>query len=358
MTPLPRFPWDRLRPYADTARAHPDGPVDLSMGTPVDSVPEVVRAALTGAADSPGYPLTIGTPRLRAAMSTWLTDVCGASSSIGALPTIGSKELVANLPSQLGLGAGDLIAIPSIAYPTYEIGALLAGADVVRTNDPTAIDDDRLRLIWLNHPNNPTGATLPASRLAAIVDWARERDVLVVADECYVELPWTARQTSILDTSVSGENAEGVLAVHSLSKRSNLAGYRAAFVAGDAAIIAGLMELRRHAGFLLPAPVQAAMTAALLDTAHADEQRERYRRRRDVLLTAVTKAGFRVDHSEAGLYLWITRDEDCWETVAWFAARGIVVAPGEFYGPDGARHVRVALTASDADIAAAADRVA
>jgi succinyldiaminopimelate transaminase len=355
---LPEFPWDRLAPYGDTARAHPDGLVDLSIGTPVDPTPEVVQQALRAASDAPGYPLTIGSPALRGAITDWVRRRLGASvTEAEVVPSIGSKELVALLVQLLGI-TGKQVLIPELAYPTYDVGARLAGCEPVPTDDPTAHDPSRVGLVWLNSPSNPTGRVLPADRLKAVVDWARSHGVLVASDECYLELGWDAQPVSVLAPAVSGGATEGVLALHSLSKRSNLAGYRAGFAVGDARAVALLVEARKHIGLLPPAPVQAATVAALGDDVHLAEQRERYRARREALRTAVEKAGFRVEHSEAGLYLWATRDEACWDSVGWLAHRGVLVAPGEFYGAAGARHVRVALTATDERVAAAVERLA
>jgi len=317
----------------------------------------VVQSALAQAADSPGYPLTAGSPALRAAITSWVTAHCGAGGSLGVLPTIGSKELVAWLPTLLGLGPGDEVVIPSICYPTYEIGALLAGCTVVRSDSLVALGPaPRVRLVWVNSPSNPTGRVLPPEHLRKIVDWARERDAVVASDECYLPLGWETSPASIL--SVCDDGYANVLAVHSLSKRSNLAGYRAGFVAGDPALVDELLAVRKHAGMMVPGPVQAAMVAALSDESHVAQQRERYAARRSVLRAALSAAGFTIDHSEAGLYLWATRGEDCWATVDWFAARGILVAPGAIYGPAGERHVRIALTASDEQIATVPARLA
>ncbi|HEX2357584.1 MAG TPA: succinyldiaminopimelate transaminase, partial [Micromonosporaceae bacterium] len=345
---LPEFPWDLLEPANRTASAHPGGLVDLSVGTPVDAVPPAIRAALASAADSPGYPLTAGTPELRDAISRWVGSACGAEPGFGVLPTIGSKELVAGLPALLGLGPQDIVVIPPVCYPTYEVGARLAGARVMRTDSLTAVGpSSRVRLVWVNSPSNPTGRVLPAVHLRKVVDWARSRGAVVASDECYLTLGWEGpAPVSVLSPAVCGPSFDGVLAVHSLSKRSNLAGYRAGFVAGDPALVAELLAVRKHAGAMVPAPVQAAMAAALGDEAHVKEQRDRYQRRRSALMAALTAAGFEVSHSSAGLYLWATRDEDCWSTVDWLAQRGILVAPGAFYGPTGERHVRVALTAT------------
>jgi succinyldiaminopimelate transaminase len=359
---LPVFPWDRLEPCKATAAAHSDGIVDLSVGTPVDPVPEVIRRALSGAADSPGYPTTHGTAALREAAASWLRErlrVTGADPA-AVLPTIGSKELVAWLPTLLGLSAGDQVAYPRLAYPTYEVGARLAGAEPVDYADPTELDPARLRLLWLNTPSNPTGRVLDADELRRIVAWAREHGVLIASDECYVELGWETEPVSVLDPAVCGSDADahrGLLAVHSLSKRSNLAGYRAAFLTGDRALVQELLGVRKHAGMMVPGPVQAAMVAALGDHAHVAAQRERYARRRAALREALEGAGFRIEHSEASLYLWATRGEPCWDTVADLAKRGILVAPGDFYGPEGDRFVRVAFTATDERVAAAVERL-
>jgi succinyldiaminopimelate transaminase len=352
---LPDFPWDLLAPAKAKAAAHPGGLVDLSIGTPVDPVPPVVRAALADASDAPGYPLTAGTPALRAAITDWVRGACAAAPGFGVLPTIGSKELVAWLPTLLGLGPGDTVVIPTVGYPTYEVGVRLAGADVIRTDSLTAVGPARVKLIWINSPSNPTGRVLPEAHLRKVVDWARERGAVLASDECYLPLGWEARPVSVL--SVCEGSYEGVLSVHSLSKRSNLAGYRAGFVAGDPELVAELLRVRKHAGMMVPQPVQAAMVAALGDESHVDTQRQRYSARRALLRTALETAGFTIEHSEAGLYLWATRDEDCWSTVDWLAERGILVAPGAFYGPAGQRHVRIALTAADERVKAGVERL-
>ena len=358
---LPVFPWDRLEPYKATAAAHADGIVDLSVGTPVDPVPDVVREALAAASDSPGYPLTYGTAALREAAAGYLRRWHGVSGADPrhVLPLIGSKELVGWLPTLLDLREGDQVGYPQLAYPTYEIGALIARAEPVAYDDPvTGLDPARTRMLWLNSPSNPTGRVLPAAELRRIVGWAREHGILVVADECYIELGWEGPQpVSVLHPDVCGDSHDGLIAVHSLSKRSNFAGYRGAFLAGDPAVVAELLGIRKHAGMIVPQPVQAAMVAALGDRAHAVEQKERYARRRGALRTAFEGAGFRIEHSEASLYLWATRGEDCWETVADLSKQGILVAPGEFYGPAGSRFVRIAFTATDERVAAAVSRL-
>lgn len=317
----------------------------------------MVRDALVAAADAPGYPLTAGTSVLRGAIEAWVRDQLGASAVVGVLPTIGSKELVAWLPTLLGLGPSDIVLFPELAYPTYDVGIRLAGAVGLRSDATTAAGPGKPAAIWVNSPSNPTGRVLGVPHLRKVVAWARERGTVVVSDECYLELGWDAEPSSILSDEVCDGDVTGLLAVHSLSKRSNLAGYRAGFVAGDPAIVGELLAVRKHAGMIVPGPVQAAMAAALSDASHVQEQRERYAARRRILRDALVSAGFRIDHSEAGLYLWATRDEACWDTVGWFADRGILVAPGSFYGPTGAHHVRVALTATDERVAAAVKRL-
>ncbi|RZU50172.1 succinyldiaminopimelate aminotransferase [Krasilnikovia cinnamomea] len=356
---LPDFPWDLLEPAKAVAAAHPGGIVDLSVGTPVDPVPPVVTAALTANANLPGYPLTAGTGEVRAAIAAWTAAACGASGEVGVLPTIGSKELVAWLPTLLGVRPGDTVVIPPVCYPTYEVGVRLAGATAVRTDALTAVGPDpRVRLVWINSPSNPTGRVLPAAHLRKVVAWARERGAVVASDECYLSLGWDTTPVSVLSDEVCGGDYTGVLAVHSLSKRSNLAGYRAGFVAGDPALVGELLAVRKHAGMIVPGPVQAAMVAALSDESHVAEQRTRYGARRERLRAALTGAGFEITHSEAGLYLWASRGEDCWKTVDWLAAKGILAAPGEFYGPAAGQHVRVALTATDERVDAAMQRLA
>ncbi|HEY8720157.1 succinyldiaminopimelate transaminase [Pengzhenrongella sp.] len=364
---LPDFPWDTLVPYARVARAHPRGIVDLSVGTPVDPTPDLVREALAAAADSPGYPTTHGTPALRQAVVDWFARRRGVPDldPAAVLPTMGSKELVAFLPSLLGLGAGDVVVHPATAYPTYDVGARLAGATPLPADDVAAWAGENVKLVWLNSPGNPDGTVRSVAELREVVDAARSRGAIVASDECYAELaweePWVSEGVpSLLDPQVTGGDLTGLLAVYSLSKQSNLAGYRAAFVAGDPVLIADLLATRKHAGLIVPAPVQAAMTVALSDDSHVAMQRERYRARRVVLRGALDAAGLEVDGSQAGLYLWVRpagAPQDCWTTVGDLARLGILAAPGAFYGAAAAGHVRIALTASDERIAEAAARL-
>ncbi len=335
--------------------------MDLSVGTPVDPTPDVVRDALASGSDAPGYPLTIGRVQTREAIVRWLQRQLGVTDVglDGVLPVIGSKELISSLALHLGVGSGDLIVYPSLAYPTYHVGAVLAGARSMATDSLLALGPERPALVWINSPANPTGQVLPVEHLRKVVAWCRERGALLVSDECYIELTWDSERpaVSVLHPDVCDGDTTGLLAVHSLSKRSNLAGYRAGFVAGDPAVVGELLAVRKNLGLQLPDPQQTAMIAAYDDDEHVAEQRARYAGRRDRLRQALVAAGFRIDHSEGSLYLWATRDEDCWDAVAWFAERGILVAPGAFYGGAGARHVRVAFTAKDERVAAAAERL-
>lgn len=361
---LPDFPWDSLEPAKDRARAHPEGIVDLSVGTPVDPTPEIARRALIEAADSPGYPPTIGTPELRGAIVAWFARRRGATvAAQEILPVIGSKEIVALLPALLGLGAGHTVAIPAVAYPTYDVGARLAGATPLASDDP-ADWPENTKLVWLNSPGNPHGHVLPAEHLREVIAWARAHGAVVAADECYAELPWaepyaSAGVPSLLNDEVCGGDHSGLLVTYSLSKQSSVAGYRAALLAGDASIIGPLREVRKHSGMMMPAPVQAAMTALLGDDSHVAEQKERYGRRRELLLEAVASAGLQADpQTAAGLYVWAHADAPSMAIVDALSERGILAAPGSFYGPEAEGYVRLALTASDEAIASAVKRLA
>jgi succinyldiaminopimelate transaminase len=329
------------------------------VGTPVDPVAPLIRDALAAASSAPGYPTTAGTPALRASAIAALSRRYGITgvADDAVLPVIGTKELIAWLPTLLGLGPDDVVVVPELAYPTYEVGAQLAGAQLVRADSLTQLGPQSPALVYLNSPSNPTGKVLGVDHLRKVVGWARERGVLVASDECYLGLGWDAQPYSVLHPDVCDGDHTGLLAVHSLSKTSSLAGYRAGFVAGDLAVVAELLAVRKHAGMMVPTPIQAAMVAALDDDPHELLQRERYQHRRALLLPALQAAGLTVDDSEAGLYLWATRGEPCRDTLAWLAKLGILVAPGEFYGPRGSAHVRVALTATDERIEAAVARL-
>jgi len=348
---LPDFPWDALAPYGEKARAHPQGIIDLSQGTPVDPTPEFIQQALREASNSPSYPVTAGTPELRAAIKKWATQRLGATGDFDVLPIIGSKELVAWLPTYL---ESKSVLIPEIAYPTYHVGAVLAGADSV----PVAIDAQswpKADLAWLNSPSNPTGRVHSVDEVKRCIQWSRQNKSVLISDECYLEFDQNAHSISVL--SQTGGDNTNILAVHSLSKRSSMAGYRAAFMVGDTALIARIREIRKHGGMMVPLPVQKAMTVALADDAHVAEQRARYNARKDAMRPALASAGFTVEFSESGLYLWCTRNEDAWASVAWLAERGILATPGSFYGEQGKNHIRIAMTASDAHIADAVQRL-
>lgn len=358
---LPDFPWNRLVPFGEVAREHKDGMIDLSVGSPVDGTPAIVRDALAAATDAHSYPATAGSPALREAIVTWFAERRGVDdiTTDNVIPTIGSKELISSLPLMLGLGAGDIVVHPAVAYPTYAIGAALAGAETFAGDEP-ADWPEATKLIWINSPGNPDGSIRDIDYLRAAVARARELGAVIVSDECYAEFTWTsnAPSPSILDPRVLEGDRNSVLAVYSLSKQSNLAGYRGGIVAGCSDLVAELLEVRKHAGLIPPAPVQAAMVAALGDHDHVAAQVDRYRARRDVLVPALEAAGFRIDHSEGGLYLWATRGDDCWTTVAELADLGILVTPGDFYlAGASSEHIRVALTATDVAIVGAASRL-
>ncbi|XNZ01485.1 succinyldiaminopimelate transaminase [Micrococcus luteus] len=382
MRTLPDYPWDTLTPYRERAARHPGGTVDLSIGTPVDPTPPLIREALSAASDAHGYPTTHGTAEVREAVVSWYARRRGVEGldPQAVLPTVGSKEFIAWLPTLLGLGEGDVVVRPTVAYPTYDIGALLCGAEAMTADDLDELDESvraRVKLVWTNSPANPTGAVLDARSLRRIVDQGRALGAIVCGDECYGELGWGPwddvehggtgeRVPCILDPSVSGGDLTGLVSVYSLSKQSNLAGYRAAFAVGDPQLIATLVNTRKHAGMIVPAPVQHAMAVALADDTHVAAQKARYRRRRETLLPALRRAGYTVDSSEAGLYLWTRRsdmdpatatEQDSWSLLGEFADLGIVVGPGVFYGQAGHGYVRVALTAPTDAVEEAARRL-
>lgn len=361
---LPDFPWDTLVGAQQRAGEHPDGIVDLSVGTPVDPVPEIGRAALQNATEWPGYPTTLGTPALQDAIERYLVDRLGVvdpgvtpagDRPVVAVPAIGTKEIVADLPHQLGLGPEDTLVIPTVAYPTYAVGGSLAGCRIVVCDDPEAAPP--ATMAWLNSPSNPTGAVAAPELLRGWVAWARQHQAILAADECYLEFGWEADPQSILHPAICGESHANLLVAHSLSKRSNLAGYRAGFVAGDPDLLAELLEVRKHSGFMMPGPIQDVMAALLGDQAHVAAQRELYATRRALLRPALERVGFTIHHSEAGLYLWATRGEPGRDSVAFLAELGILVAPGDFYGPASDEFVRIALTATDERVRAGVARL-
>jgi succinyldiaminopimelate transaminase len=360
---LADYPWDAVAPYRERASRHPHGLVDLSVGSPVDPTPEIIRRALAEATDAHGYPQTVGTPELRQAVVDWYARRRGVPDLTvdNVLPTIGSKEFVALLPTLLGLGEGDIVVFPRVAYPTYEVGARVVGATPLAEDDPARWPEGT-RLIWINSPGNPDGRTWTVDELRTAVARARELGAVLAGDECYAELgwdgPWASEPVpSVLDPRVTGGSRAGLLSVYSLSKQSNLAGYRAAFVAGCSRVIGDLLAARKHLGLMPPAPVQHAMAVALGDDEHVHAQKELYRARRDLLRPALESAGFRIDGSEAGLYLWATEDADAWDSMGRLADLGILAGPGSFYGPYSDRHVRLSLTAPLERVAEAARRL-
>ena len=348
---LPDFPWDALAPYGAIAKKHPQGAIDLSVGTPVDPTPEFIQKAFQEAANSPSYPVTVGTPELREAITAWAKKYLGATGDFGVLPLIGSKEFVAWLPTFIEVQS---VLYPDVAYPTYLVGSLLAEAAAT----PVSLDASQwphADMAWVNSPSNPTGRVHSEAEFKAAIDWSRKNKSVVVSDECYLEFGDSVKPTSILNYT-GGDNTN-ILAVHSLSKRSSMAGYRAAFIVGDPALIARILEVRKHAGMMVPLPVQVAMVAALSDEEHVVQQRARYNARRATLAPALRAAGFTIENSEAGLYIWATRNENCWDSVSWLAELGIIATPGVFYGDLGASHIRIAMTATDAQISEAAARI-
>lgn len=360
----PPYPYDRLDPLRARADQHEGGVVDLSIGTPFDPPPRAVIEALASA-DARGYPPSIGTPAYRDAVVGWFEGFLGVSLGTDQVAAcIGTKEFVAGVPQFLRLRRPDrdTVLYPAISYPTYEMGATLAGCRAVAvpvradwTIDLDAIDPadaERALCLWVNTPGNPAGGL---DDLGAAAAWGRSRGVPVLSDECYVAFTWDGPPRTILQ-----HGTDGVLAVHSLSKRSNLAGARAGFYAGDAELVHYLREVRKHAGFMVPAPVQAAAIAALGDEAHVQEQRRRYLGRLEALRDALVD-GFGLDVSLPGgaFYLWVPApDGDAWALTERLAVEGgAIVSPGEFYGEAGRGHVRVAAVQPDERIALVVERL-
>lgn len=363
----PPYPQDRLSALKDAADALPGGVVDASVGTPVDAMPEVaVRAMEDAIRASTGYPPSIGSVSYREAAAAWIERRFGVTVAPTAVTAcIGTKELVASLPHHLALRnpARDTVLYPAIAYPTYAMGATLAGLRAVPVPvdtrwhlDLDRVDPDdaaRALVLWLNDPSNPTGACASRDEIIANVAWARDRDIVVASDECYAEFTYGDDGSAASPVTALFAGDREVLAVHSLSKRSNLAGLRAGFVAGDPVLVQYLGEVRKHAGFMVPAPVQAAAAAALGDDAHVDEQRARYAARRARLTPVLAEAGFVSAGGPSTFYLWLASDrgEDGWKMAARLAeTAGLLVAPGDLYGRDGADYARVALSLRDDDL--------
>ena len=349
----PPYPYDRLDRLKPTADAFEGGAVDLSIGTPCDPPAAAVVRAMASSHSERGYPPSIGTPELRGAAQRWIARRFGVDVPAGQIGAcIGTKEFVGTLPQWLKLRSPgrDTVLYPAVAYPTYEMGAILAGCRAVPVPsgpggpmDLTAIspaDADRALCLWVNSPGNPTGAL---DDLAAAAAWGRRHDVPVFSDECYVEFTWQGPARTIL-----ADGLDGVVAVHSLSKRSNLAGVRVGFYAGDAELVSYLQEVRKHVGMMVPGPAQAAGVAALDDAEHVEVQRERYRRRLQRMATALSSwAGIEVTMPQGGFYLWFDAGDGWAFTERLAKEAGALVSPGEFYGPSVARYVRVAVVQPD-----------
>ncbi|NBT47206.1 MAG: succinyldiaminopimelate transaminase [Actinobacteria bacterium] len=359
---LPEYPWQKLKPYEQIAKSHPDGIVDLSVGSPVDPTPKIIQDALNASTNAPGYPSTAGSLELREAIVDWFAMRRGVPglSSEQVMPSIGSKELISLLPLMLGLGPADVVIQPKVAYTAYVVGAALCGAQIVSEDDPD-LWPANTKLIWLNSPGNPDGKILTVEQMRKAVFRARQLDAVLASDECYAEFGWGNWEKelvpSALDTRVNDGNLENILALYSLSKQSNLAGYRAAFAAGDTKLVKKLLNIRTHSGLIMPAPVQKAVIAAVRDDQHVSFEKDIYRKRRELLVAAVKKYGFEISDSEGGLYIWATLGEDCWNTVQKMAELGILVVPGEFYETAGSKFVRFSITASDEKILEGASRL-
>ena len=358
---LPEYPWQKLKPYQAIAEKHANGMVDLSVGSPVDPTPKIIQDAIRDSTNAPGYPSTGGSLEFRTAVAEWFGRRRGVELTADqVMPTIGSKEFISFLPLMLGLGKGDVVVQPSVAYTAYVVGAALCGAEIISEDDPAKWPENT-KLIWINSPGNPDGRVLDVAEMQAAVVRARELGAVLASDECYAELGWCqwaeTRIPSVLDPRVCEGSYENLLAIYSLSKQSNLAGYRAAFAAGPEALIKGLVNIRMHSGLIMPAPVQKAVIAALGDEEHVSVEREIYRKRREVLIEAVKAYGFEIAESQAGLYLWATLGEDCWVTVKRMADLGILVVPGEFYEAGGSKYVRFSITATDEKISEGAARL-
>ena len=368
----PPYPHDRLGELRAIASAVPGGLIDCSVGTPVDPLPEVARTALDAAMGAArGYPPTIGTDQYRSAATAWLARRFGVTLDASAVcACVGTKEFVASLPRWLSLRnpGRDTVLYPGISYPTYAMGATLAGLRAVPVPvdgswrlDLSAVDPsdaERALLLWLNDPANPTGASATAEQLDAAVGWARANGIVVASDECYAEFTFDEEARAAEPVTALASGSDQVLAVHSLSKRSNMAGLRVGFVAGDRDLVGYLGEVRKHAGMMVAGPVQAAAAAALGDDRHVDEQRARYAARRARVRSAL--AAHHIEHvgGPSTFYLWLEKqDRDGWSLAGDLARFGILVAPGDLYGVAGASQARLALTVTDDQVDQIATRL-
>jgi succinyldiaminopimelate transaminase len=354
----PPYPYDRIDELADVAAAHAGGAVDLSIGTPCDPPPPAVVEALARSGAERGYPASIGSAAYREAAAGWMARRLGIDvdpSHVAAC--VGTKELVAGLPQWLRLRRPDrdTVLYPAVSYPTYAMGAQLAGCRAVAYStleDVDPADAARALCLWVNVPGNPDGSL---AGLGAAAAWGRTHEVPVLSDECYIEFTWDGPPRTILEHGL-----EGVLAVHSLSKRSNLAGVRAGCYAGDPDLVGFLSGIRRHAGFMVPGPVQAAAVVAWGDDAHVEEQRARYLGRLHAMRAALALVGVDAPLPAGSFYLWAPAPGgDAWAFTRLLAEQGgALVAPGELYGPTATDHVRVAVVQPDDRIALVAERLA
>ena len=371
------YDWSRIDPYRRRAEQCPGGLVDLSVGSPVDPVPRSVREALAAAADdgqARGYPKTAGDGPLRQAVADWFRRCRGVDlDALGAdlVPTVGSKEAVALMASLLHLGPGDRVVQPRVSYPTYAIGTQLAGAQVTTVDDPADTDSwmnlPGVRAIWINSPGNPSGRIIDRAGLAKIVRAARSIGATVLSDECYALLDWSEpdrvgrnaqipASPCILESEVCGGDASGILCLYSMSKQSNMAGYRAALVAGDAQLVKAMTAYRKQVGLIVPGPVQRAMRAALEDGEAVRVQRNIYARRLHALDEALSSYGYDAAMPQGGLYIWApARSGDCWADMADLSRLGILASPGEFYG-DG-HYLRFSSTITDEQLELALGRL-
>jgi len=380
----PPYPYARLGRIAEVAARHEGGVVDLSVGTPCDPPPDFVISAMAGSGTERGYPSSVGSEALRSAAARWMERRFGVTVETGNVGAcVGTKEFVASTAWYLRLRdpGRDIVIAPAVAYPTYAMGAMLAGCGLVTVEespgggvDLSAVADDvseRAVMVWLNSPSNPTGSI---TDLGAAAEWGRRHGVPVFSDECYTEFTW---DRSSVSTVLNG-GTDSVVAVHSLSKRSNMAGVRVGFYAGDPDIVGYLSAVRQHAGLMVPGPVQAAAVAALDDDDHVEEQRARYLHRLRRLAEILEAAGITASLPAGGFYLWVKvpdwaahapsglgsvggaadSEDSAWKFAEILAnAGGVVVSPGDFYGTTAQGFVRIAAVQPDDRIELVARRL-